>query len=78
MPLYSNLLLKGYKGIKGYGYPLVSTWLQVNMPIGISDKVKMLGVVIVLLAFNTITHVMRRKDLLEKSWVFGEGLWWKW
>jgi len=63
MPIFNDFLFRGHGKIKGYAYPLTATWLQ------------MLGVSVVLFAFNMISHcIFQRKDVLKKSWVFGEGL----
>jgi len=65
MPIFSSFLFKGWKGIKGYGYPLFAKWLQ------------MFGTVILLLIANVMVHYLQRKDLLEKSWIFGGQFIWK-
>src|SRR5690554_3164595 len=78
MPLFNSLLFrvkldvkrsrKGDPHInsKGYGYPLTATWIQ------------LVGVNILLLAYNIISWRWKRRDGVQRSWIFGEGFFWKW
>jgi len=63
MPLFNDLVFRGYGHIKGYRFPLTATWLQ------------LIGVTLCLFVYNLLAHciVVQRQDVLRKSWVFGQG-----
>jgi len=66
LPIFNDAIFRGYGNIKGYPFPLTATWLQ------------LIGVTLCLLFTNLIVHgFVQRNDVLQKSWVFGEGFLWK-
>jgi len=67
LPIFNDMIFRGFGHIKGYKFPLTATWLQ------------LIGVTFCLLIYNLIVHcIIQRKDVLKKSWIFGEGFLWKW